>query len=106
MIISMFDVIESLGGNRSDILRVVGNTYEGIEWIGESKFTKEEVETEFQRLKLEQESKKYQDLRAAEYPDFRDYLDGIVKGDQNQIQAYINACLAVKAKYHKFGQNR
>jgi len=101
MIISMFDVIESLGGNRSDILRVVGNTYEGIEWIGESKFTKEEVEVELGRLKLEQESKKYQELRAAEYPNFEDYLDGIVKGDQNQIEEYIQKCLAVKAKYPK-----
>ncbi len=97
----MFDVIESLGGNRSDILRVVGNTYEGIEWIGESKFTKEEVEVELGRLKLEQESKKYQELRVAEYPDFRDYLDGIVKGDQNQIEEYIQKCLAVKEKYPK-----
>ena len=97
----MFDVIESLGGNRSDILRVVGNTYEGIEWIGESKFTKEEVEVELGRLKLEQESKKYQELRAAEYPDFGDYLDGIVKGDQNQIEEYIQKCLAVKEKYPK-----
>jgi hypothetical protein len=39
--------------------------------------------------------------RAAEYPDFRDYLDGIVKGDQAQIQAYIDACNAVKTKYPK-----
>jgi hypothetical protein len=39
--------------------------------------------------------------RAAEYPDFRDYLDGIVKGDQAQIQAYIDACNAVKNKYPK-----
>lgn len=43
----------------------------------------------------------YQRLRAAEYPDFRDYLDGIVKGDQAQVQAYVDACLAVKAKYPK-----
>ncbi len=43
----------------------------------------------------------YQRLRAAEYPDFKDYLDGVVKGDQTQIQAYIDACLAVKAKYPK-----
>jgi len=42
---------------------------------------------------------KYQ--RAAEYPDFRDYLDGVVKGDQAQIDAYMAACLAVKAKYPK-----
>jgi len=30
-----------------------------------------------------------------------DYLDGIVKNDQEQIQTYIDACLAVKAKYPK-----
>lgn len=39
--------------------------------------------------------------RAREYPDPKEYLDGIVKGDQNQVQAYIDACLAVKAKYPK-----
>jgi len=43
----------------------------------------------------------YKFKRAAEYPDLRDYLDGIVKGDQAQVQAYIDACLAVKAKYPK-----
>lgn len=39
--------------------------------------------------------------RAAEYPNITDYIDGVVKGDQAQIQAYIDACLAVKAKYPK-----
>lgn len=43
----------------------------------------------------------YQRDREAEYPPAADYLDGIVKGDQEQVQAYINACLAVKAKYPK-----
>jgi hypothetical protein len=43
----------------------------------------------------------YKAKRAAEYPDFRDYLDGIVKGDQEQIAAYIAACQAVKTKYPK-----
>jgi hypothetical protein len=39
--------------------------------------------------------------RANEYPDFKEYLDGIVKGDDAQVQKYINDCLAVKAKYPK-----
>ena len=39
--------------------------------------------------------------RSTEYPDFREYLDGIVKGDNVQVQKYINDCLAVKAKYPK-----
>lgn len=43
----------------------------------------------------------YQRQRAAEYPPMADYLDGIVKGDQAQVQVYIDACLAVKAKYPK-----
>jgi hypothetical protein len=43
----------------------------------------------------------YKYLRAKEYPDFKDYIDGIVKGDNAQVQAYIDACLAVKAKYPK-----
>jgi hypothetical protein len=43
----------------------------------------------------------YAKLRRAEYPDFREYLDGVVKGDQSQVQAYIDACQAVKAKYPK-----
>jgi hypothetical protein len=43
----------------------------------------------------------YKDKRAAEYPPMTDYLDGIVKGNQAQIQTYIDACLAVKAKYPK-----
>lgn len=37
--------------------------------------------------------------RAAEYPPASDYLDGIAKGDQGQIDAYIDACLAVKEAY-------
>lgn len=43
----------------------------------------------------------YDQQRMNEYPDFRLYLDGIVKNDQSQIQAYISACQAVKAKYPK-----
>ena len=43
----------------------------------------------------------YKAKRVSEYPLATDYLDGIVKGDQAQVQAYIDACLAVKAKYPK-----
>ena len=43
----------------------------------------------------------YAQKRAAEYPPMTDYLDGIAKGDTAQVNAYIAACLAVKAKYPK-----
>jgi hypothetical protein len=39
--------------------------------------------------------------RAAEYPPITDYIDGVVKGDQAQIDKYIADCLATKAKYPK-----
>ena len=39
--------------------------------------------------------------RQAEYPPYSDYLDGVVKGNQAQIDAYIAACQAVKTKYPK-----
>ena len=43
----------------------------------------------------------YSQKRAAEYPPITDYLDGVVKGDQAQINKYIADCQAVKAKYPK-----
>lgn len=43
----------------------------------------------------------YQNSRQNEYPPITDYIDGVVKGDQAQIDAYIAACQAVKAKYPK-----
>jgi len=43
----------------------------------------------------------YKAKRQTEYPPFTDYLDGIAKGDQAQINKYIADCQAVKAKYPK-----
>jgi hypothetical protein len=96
----------SLRPNAQFLVR--GNCYEGIEWLekpvwegGQKKPTKEEVDAEIIRLQREWDNTEYQRLRAAEYPPMADYLDGIVKNDQEQIQTYIDACLAVKAKYPK-----
>jgi crotonobetainyl-CoA:carnitine CoA-transferase CaiB-like acyl-CoA transferase len=70
-------------------------------------FTAEE-EAEFDAMAIAHQAKQaelaktqYQRDRAKEYPAITDYIDGVVKGDQAQIQAYIDACLAVKAKYPK-----
>ena len=43
----------------------------------------------------------YQELRAAAYPPFSVYLDGIVKGSAEQVQEYVDACLAVKERFPK-----
>lgn len=62
-----------------------------------------------QNLTLEQQDElvrqyavnEYKEKRRNEYPPITDYIDGVVKGDQAQIDAYIAACQAVKAKYPK-----
>jgi hypothetical protein len=43
----------------------------------------------------------YAQKRASEYPPYTDYLDGIAKADQAQIDKYIADCQAVKTKYPK-----
>jgi hypothetical protein len=85
-----------------------GDEYDNLVWTeppvwegGQKKPTKVEVEAEVARLQKEWEDTEYQRLRAKEYPDVKEYLDGLVKGDTEQMQAYIDACLAVKAKYPK-----
>jgi hypothetical protein len=77
--------------------------YENIVWNSSdlNKPSKIEVTNELERLQEEYDSKEYQRLRAQEYPSVTDYLDAVVKGDLEQQQAYIDACLAVKAKYPK-----
>ena len=62
--------------------------------------TAEEI-TKAQQVQAYVDAHAYIAKRAAEYPSITDYIDGVVKGDQAQIQAYIDACLAVKAKYPK-----
>lgn len=92
--------ILSIRPNSQWILR--GDSYEDLEWLDDTeKPTEEEINQEIDRLNSEWQATEYQRLRAAEYPDFKDYLDGIVKGDQDQIDAYVAACLAVKEKYPK-----
>jgi hypothetical protein len=94
------NAIQSLVPNAQCV--VSNNGYENIIWHDERPLpSKELVDAEFARLQAEYDAKEYQRKRAQEYPDFRNYLDGIVKGDVAQQQAYIDACLAVKAKYPK-----
>lgn len=59
------------------------------------------IAEETARLLQQYQAKEYQRLRAAAYPPITDYLDAVVKGDQAQIDKYIQDCLAVKAQYPK-----
>jgi hypothetical protein len=80
------------------------DSLDGLEWSGPvPRPTKAALDAEIVRLQAEWDSTEYQRLRSKEYPPVADYLDAIVKGDLVQQQAYIDACLAVKAKYPKPG---
>lgn len=95
------EALQSLTPGAQWVLR--GDDYAGLEWLDEAQTqpTEEECLAESLRLEAEYEALEYQRLRAPEYPPVEDYVDGIVKGDQEQVDAYIAACLAVKEKYPK-----
>lgn len=77
--------------------------YDNIEWNDDkqTKPSRNEVEQQMVALATEKAKVLYKKQRAAEYPPMTDYLDAVVKNDTEQMQAYIDACLAVKAKYPK-----
>ena len=59
------------------------------------------VEIDMALVDAWQDPEAYIAKRQREYPPITDYIDGVVKGDQAQIDKYIADCLAVKAKYTK-----
>ena len=59
------------------------------------------VEIDLAAVNAWQDPDAYKAKRASEYPPITDYIDGVVKGDQAQIDKYITDCLEVKAKYPK-----
>ena len=94
--IDKIDAIRSLNPNAEFV--IVGDE---IKWTSAINFTDTQINAELTRLQNLYNSKEYQRMRAIEYPPIVDYLDAIVKGDTTQQQVYIDACLAVKAKYPK-----
>jgi hypothetical protein len=95
------DALQSLTPGAQWVLS--GEDYIGLSWldIEQNQPTEEECIAEAARLQAAYDALEYKRLRAPEYPPITDYLDGIVKGDQEQLDAYIAACQAVKAKYPK-----
>jgi len=99
----MTDIIKSiLAINPNASASVNADDINQITWHnGTTPIPANQILAKQQELITEYNSNQYQRDRAKEYPDFKDYLDGIVKGDQAQIDKYIADCLAVKAKYPK-----
>ena len=65
--------------------------------------TEKEVNDKLKELQdiWNENNQEYKLKRKKEYPDIYDYIDGIVKSDQAQIDKYIADCQAVKDKYSK-----
>jgi len=97
------DIIRSiLAINPNAEVTVNAEDINQITWLnGTTPIPANEILAKQQELITEYNSKQYKRDRANEYPNFKEYLDGIVKGDQAQIDKYIADCLAVKAKYPK-----
>jgi hypothetical protein len=73
-----------------------------IEWLeGTSEISKEDIQTKLEELQTEYDALDYARKRKEAYPDIYDYMDGIVKNDQTQIDKYIADSQAVKARYKK-----
>jgi len=81
----------------------IGRIYNSLVWLSLeiTKPTAEAIIKEQNRLFRVGINNTYQMKRRNAYPPVSDYIDGIVKGDTAQVQAYIDKCKAVKAKYPK-----
>ena len=84
---------------------IINEDYEQINWGTINPIpSKEVLETEVTRLQTEYDAQKYVLYRQAEYPSYLEYLDGVVKNDTEQQQAYIDSCLVIDAKYPATGE--
>lgn len=83
--------------------KVTNDDINTLEWIDDSENlpTLQQIQDKVAELDAFDLANQYQENRKAEYPPITDYIDGVVKGDQDQIDKYIQDCLAVKAKYPK-----
>jgi len=96
--ITTADALQSLKPKAEWVLR--GDELEWMDSV-QTEPTQAEIDAEVIRLQAEYDSQAYARDRALEYPPAEDYLDGIVKGDQAQVDKYIADCQAVKDKYPK-----
>ena len=117
----MMDIRKKFYRGMANLKRSVEYTYSGevpsteeeftkIKWLhnGEytttnphSELTWDKVKAEMDAVQSKYDAQDYARKRKVEYPDIYDYIDGIVKSDQAQIDKYIADCQAVKDKYSK-----
>ena len=83
-------LISGASNKREFAARVIGGTP-----------SMEDIVQKVAELEYLEEIQVYKLQRSSEYPPVAEYIDGVVKGDQDQIDAHIAACQAVKDKYPK-----
>ena len=104
--INTADIINSILALKADAeVTVRDNNVDTIEWSdgNPTNITKEQILAKQVELQADYDAQDYARKRKAEYPDIYDYMDGIVKNDQTQIDKYIADAQAVKSKYPKGG---
>lgn len=102
----LFEAIKSL--QPSAEFGIMDDDYSTLEWYDDPNVipipSREEVQQEHNRLKLEWETNHYQRQRQGEYPPLADLADAMywaAKGDNTKLDNYYAACEAVKLKYPK-----
>ena len=100
----MTDLTKSILAIKSDAqVSVDSEDITKITWHDDNptNITNEQILAKQIELITEYDAQDYARKRKAEYPDIYDYMDGVVKNDQVQIDKYIADCQAVKSKYSK-----
>ena len=100
----MTDLTKSILAIKSDAqVSVDSEDITKITWHDDNptNITNEQILAKQIELITEYDAQDYARKRKAEYPDIYDYMDGVVKNDQGQIDKYIADCQAVKSKYLK-----
>lgn len=92
------DALLSLAPGKNFTL--IGDTYDGLEWLDDPKFkpSEEELLDEVERLQSEYESNEYQRLRVQNYPSIQDQLDMLYHGGFDAWKAEIKS---IKDTYPK-----
>ena len=101
---SSSDIVKAIRAINKDAQIVVyGNDLDTctIQWDVGAEISKADIQTKLDELQAEYDAQDYARKRKATYPDIYDYMDGIVKDDQTQINKYIADCQAVKVRYKK-----
>jgi len=102
----MTSIMKSILALKSDaVVTVMDKGADQITWHdgNPTNITEEQILAKQVELQAEYDAQDYARKRKAEYPDIYDYMDGIVKNDQTQIDKYIADAQAVKSRHPKGG---